>query len=89
MFIRQGHTPIVLFYVSIWFELWFPASLLPLLSHLTLLGLHFVLQRAAFSLFGLVFLEDQNDPGVGTCQCNVFPARGCSLSREATTASTY
>lgn len=57
MFIRQGDTPIVLFCVSIWFELWFPAGLLPLLSHLSLPGLHFVLQRVAFSLFGLVFLR--------------------------------
>lgn len=52
MFIRQGDTPIVL-RVNVWFELWFPASLLPLLSHLPLPGgLHFVLQRVAFSLFG-------------------------------------
>lgn len=57
MFIRQGDTPIVLFCVSIWFELWFPAGLLPLLSHLSLPGRHFVLQRVPFSLFGLFFLR--------------------------------
>lgn len=58
MFTRQGDTSIVLFCVNVWFELWSPASLLPLLSHFPLPGgLHFVLQRVAFRLFGFFLLR--------------------------------